>query len=481
MMNLPEDFIRETQLVMGENRFNRFLGAFNEEAPTSIRVNRRKVESGMWNEDTPAADQTTPCPSYSGGENTLQGNHNSQFSILNSQFDKVPWCSEGFYLSGRPQFTFDPLFHAGCYYVQEAASMFITHVLRELSNLTPHSTLLTPRNALDLCAAPGGKSTAMRTVLPKGSVLVSNEPIPTRAQILLENITKWGWPDCIVTNNYPRDFRKAKMTFDLILCDVPCSGEGMFRKDPATIGEWSLQNVEKCWRLQREIVSDAWECLNPGGLLIYSTCTYNIKENEENVRWILETYDAEALTIPTDPSWNITGSLLPGFDAPVYRFIPGITRSEGLFMCALRKRGKWKEERGKRIALPQESGLNVISSPPKLGGARGGLNKSLAIPSFLRPSGSKRPSAERRPPLTPPNLGGETPRVDLPYEEALRYLRGEALVFPPDTPRGIVTVTYKGIPLGPVKNIGNRANNLYPKPWRIKTTHLPSEPPEIIK
>ena len=254
----------------------------------------------------------------------------------------------------------------------------------------------------------------------------------------------------------------------------------MFRKDPATISEWSLQNVEKCWRLQREIVANAWECLNPGGLLIYSTCTYNIKENEENVRWILETYDAEALTIPTDPSWNITGSLLPGFNAPVYRFIPGITRSEGLFLCALRKRGKWKEERGKRIALPQESGLNVISSPPKLGGARGGLNQRQTVPSFLRPSGSKRPSAERRPPLTPPNLGGETPRVDLPYEEALRYLRGEALVLPPDTPRGIVTVTYKGVPLGPVKNIGPRANNLYPKPWRIKTTHLPTEPPIII-
>ena len=492
-MKLPEDFIRETRLVMGENRFNRFLGAFDEEAPTSIRINRRKVECGMWNEDTPAADQTTPCPSYSGGENTLQGNHNSQFSILNSQFDKVPWCSEGFYLSGRPQFTFDPLFHAGCYYVQEAASMFITHVLRTMSNekleksnndylarhdsapdsgyrsnhnysfLITHSSL----KVLDLCAAPGGKSTAMRTVLPEGSVLVSNEPIPTRAQILLENITKWGWPDCIVTNNYPRDFRKSKMTFDLILCDVPCSGEGMFRKDPATISEWSLQNVEKCWRLQREIVADAWECLNPGGLLIYSTCTYNIKENEENVRWILDTYDAEALTIPTDPSWNITGSLLPGFDVPVYRFIPGITRSEGLFLCVLRKRGKWKEERGKRIALPQESGLNVISSPPKLGGARGGLNQRQTTPSF-------------RPPLTPPNLGGETPRVDLPYEEALRYLRGEALVLPADTPRGIVTVTYKGIPLGPVKNIGNRANNLYPKPWRIKTTHLPTEPPIII-
>ena len=481
-MNLPEDFIRETRLVMGENRFNRFLGAFDEEAPTSIRLNPRLLRSeecGVWSENTPAADQTTPCPSYSGGENTLQGNHNSplgsplategtqEFSILNSQFDKVPWCSEGFYLSGRPQFTFDPLFHAGCYYVQEAASMFITHVLRELSNLTPHSTLLTPRNALDLCAAPGGKSTAMRTILPEGSILVSNEPIPSRAQILLENITKWGWPDCIVTNNYPRDFRKAKMTFDLILCDVPCSGEGMFRKDPATISEWSLQNVEKCWRLQREIVADAWECLNPGGILIYSTCTYNIKENEENVRWILETYDAEALTIPTDPSWNITGSLLPGFDAPVYRFIPGITRSEGLFLCALRKRGVRSEECGGRNVLPQNPGLNVISSPPKLGGARGGLNQRQTGPSF-------------RPPLTPPNLGGETPRVDLPYEEALRYLRGEALVLPADTPRGIVTVTYKGVPLGPVKNIGNRANNLYPKPWRIKTTHLPTEPVEIL-
>ena len=469
-MNLPEDFIRETRLVMGENRFNRFLGAFDEEAPTSIRLNPRLLRSeecGVWSENTPSADQTTPCPSYSGGENTLQGNHNSplgsplategtqEFSILNSQFDKVPWCSEGFYLSGRPQFTFDPLFHAGCYYVQEAASMFITHVIKWImdngqwtmeapANNYPLSIINYPLQVLDLCAAPGGKSTAMRTVLPKGSILMSNEPIPTRAQILLENITKWGWPDCIVTNNYPRDFRKAKMTFDLILCDVPCSGEGMFRKDPATISEWSLQNVEKCWRLQREIVAEAWECLNPSGLLIYSTCTYNIKENEENVRWILETYDAEALTIPTDPSWNITGSLLPGFDAPVYRFIPGITRSEGLFLCALRKFGgtEVRGYGGARYDYRQIKGLSILVPPL---------------------------------PRTP-----VPPTIDLSYQDALKYLRGEALVLPPNTPRGIVTVTYKGVPLGPVKNIGPRANNLYPKPWRIKSTHLPTEPPIII-
>ena len=193
------------------------------------------------------------------------------------------------------------------------------------------------------------------------------------------------------------------------------------------------------------------------------------------MRWILETYDAEPVAIPTDPSWNITGSLLPGFDAPVYRFIPGITRSEGLFLCVLRKRGVRKVLPQK--VLPHKSGLNVISSPPKLGGARGGLNDHMHIRMF-------------RPPLTPPrsalplcsakNLGGEAPRVDLSYQDALSYLRGEALVLPPDTPRGIVTVTYRGVPLGPAKNIGPRANNLYPKPWRIKTTHLPSEPVEIL-
>ena len=408
-MILPEDFIRETRAVMGEKRFNCFMEAFNEDAPVSIRLNPRALGNG-------------PHCALAEGE--------------------VPWCPEGYYLSGRPQFTFDPLFHAGCYYVQEASSMFITHVLR---HVTEEPSLC---YILDLCAAPGGKSTAMRTVLPEDSILVSNEPIANRAQILLENITKWGWPNCIVTNNYPRDFRKAKVKFDIILCDVPCSGEGMFRKDPATIGEWSLQNVEKCWRLQREIVADAWECLNPGGLLIYSTCTFNIKENEENIRWILENYDAEPIDVPTKPEWNITGSLLEGFDVPVYRFIPGITRGEGLFMCVLKKRGVRSEECGVRNDMPQKTlqkiqGLKVISLPT-------------------------------------PHSSLLEDTVDLSYSDALKYLRGEALVLPVDAPRGIVTVTYRGIPLGPVKNIGSRANNLYPKPWRIKTTHLPSEPVEIL-
>lgn len=402
-MQLPEDFIRETKQLMGAERFSRYMEAFDEEAPVSIRLNPQTLGDGSF------------------------------------VFEQVPWCKEGYYLEGRPQFTFDPLFHAGCYYVQEAASMFIVHVLRQYV----HETV----EGLDMCAAPGGKSTAMLSVLPEGSTLVSNEPIPTRAQILLENITKWGAKNCIVTNNYPRDFKKAKAKFDLILCDVPCSGEGMFRKDPATIGEWSLQNVEKCWRLQRQIVADAWECLNPGGILIYSTCTFNIKENEENVRWIIDTYEAEPIDIPTEPSWGITGSLLEGFDVPVYRFIPGITRSEGLFVCVLKKSGEWKVESGKRILK------NKLSSPLKE------LSAAEQF-SFLFPPSSF--------------------HIDLSYAEALKYLRGEALVLPPDTPRGLITVTYKGVSLGPVKNIGNRANNLYPKPWRIKTTHLPTEEIKII-
>ncbi len=377
---------------MGEERFISYMEAFNEEAPTSIRLN----------------------PKYNFGAKPQHA---------------VPWCEEGFYLEGRPQFTFDPLFHAGCYYVQEAASMFVTQILRQSGDC--------PQSALDLCAAPGGKSTALRSVLPPDCVLISNEPMGTRAQILLENVTKWGGTNHIVSNNYPRDFRKAKLKFDVILCDVPCSGEGMFRRDPNTISEWSPQNVEKCWQLQREIVADAWECINPGGLLIYSTCTFNTKENEENVRWIIDTYDAEILEIPIKPEWHITGSLLEGFDAPVYRFIPGITQSEGLFMAVFRK-----------------GGINVGA------GTKNDMQRLKVLKADLPE--------------------GDFPQVDLPYFEALKYLRGEALVLPADTPRGVVTVTYKGIPLGPVKNIGNRANNLYPKPWRIKTTHLPLEPLEII-
>ena len=391
---------------MGAERFERYLHSFEEDTPVSIRLNPRKMADGRWQMD---------------------------------DVEPVPWCRDGYYLEQRPNFTMDPLFHAGCYYVQEAASMFLDEVLRQIFR---ENTL----NALDLCAAPGGKSTLLRAALPTDCVLYSNEPVRQRASILLENVEKWGYPNHIVTNAYPRDYRKAKMKFDLILCDVPCSGEGMFRKDEATIREWSPQNVEKCWQLQRDIVSDAWACLNDGGLLIYSTCTFNTKENEENIRWLLSEFDdAEVLPIDTKPEWHITGSLLEGFHEPVYRFIPGITRSEGLFMCVIRKGG--------------------LSPNPSLG--REGRKMQQGALHDITPLAPWRGD------------GGEA--VDLSYPDAISYLRGEALVLPPDTPRGIVEVTFMGHALGCVKNIGSRANNLYPKPWRIKTTHIPTDYEAILR
>jgi len=403
MAELPQIFTEYTRQLMGAERFERYLQSFEEEPPVSIRLNPKKTE----------------------GLSVADG-------------EQVPWCRGGYYLPQRPNFTMDPLLHAGCYYVQEAASMFLDEVLRQMHNayISHQPSAIRPLAALDLCAAPGGKSTLLRAALPENCVLYSNEPVRNRASILLENVTKWGYQNHHVTNAYPRDYRKEKMKFDLILCDVPCSGEGMFRKDPATIREWSPQNVEKCWQLQREIVADAWQCLNEGGLLIYSTCTFNTKENEENIRWILDNYEAEVLPVETRPEWNITGSLLPGFNEPVYRFIPGISRGEGLFMCVLRKNGITAH------CQRDFSDLKVLSVA---------------------------------------NAIGSLPQIDLSYQEALKFLRGEALVLPPDTPRGILEVCFLGHPLGQVKNIGSRANNLYPKPWRIKTTHIPTDYEAILR
>ena len=424
MVKLPEEFVRETRQLMGDERFERYLKAFEEEPPVSIRLNPRKSL-------TP-----NPSPSREGSSESPQ----EGWTVIGGE--PIPWCEQGWYLPRRPNFTMDPLLHAGCYYVQEASSMFLDEVLRQIVNCK-----LSNCKCLDLCAAPGGKSTLLRSVLPDDCLLVSNEPIRNRYQVLEENVQKWGYANHEVTNLYPRDFVKRGMRFSLILCDVPCSGEGMFRKDPATISEWSPKNVERCWQLQREIVSDAWQCLDDGGILIYSTCTFNTKENEENIRWFMEELGAEVLPVATKPEWNITGSLLKGFDAPVYRFIPGITRGEGLFM-AIMKKGTLPqplpEWRGENTRKAKDSRLHSNFSPPSQGGA-----------------------------------GGES--VPLSYPQAIAYLRGEALVLPEDTPRGIVEVTFMGYPLGQMKNIGSRANNLYPKAWRIKTTHIPNEYEAILR
>ncbi len=457
-MTLPNEFTTYTRQLMGEELFHLLQEGISGEAPTSIRVNPFKA-------------------------------------TLPEDADSVPWCQEGLYLTSRPAFTFDPALHAGLYYVQEAASMFVCEVVRQLIDK--------PVTMLDLCAAPGGKSTALRSVLPKGSLLFTNEPVKNRASILKENIIKFGHPDVIVTNNFPRDYRKAGLMFDAILADVPCSGEGMFRKDPGSIEEWSIQNVEKCRALQRSIIEDIWPCLQPGGFLIYSTCTFNAHEDEENASWIAEQLGAEFITLDIPEEWHITESLLSGI--PACRFIPGKTRGEGLFLTVLRKKGTQeinrkaakyaqKEHYNNNVhdlttqwlngsfscitekdflrAIPTtwtslynnvKSKLHILHAGVGLGTIKG---KAVVPDASLALSTSLRADA--------------FPTAELSYLDAIRFLRREPVELPQECPRGFVVVTYMGHPLGFEKNLGTRANNLYPQEWKIKSSYIPDKVTHVI-
>ncbi|WP_455105709.1 methyltransferase RsmF C-terminal domain-like protein [Prevotella pallens] len=425
-ITLPTAFEVYTKQLFGEERYNIFCKGLQQSSPVSIRINPFKT-----NKTTQVADNFVPT--------------------------HVAWCAEGFYLNSRPNFTFDPLFHAGAYYVQEASSMFLSHVLRHLINK--------PVALLDLCAAPGGKTTCARTAISDGSIVFSNEPINKRAQILAENIQKFGHSDVVVTNNYPRDYKKSKLEFDVIVADVPCSGEGMFRKDPQAIAEWSEQNVENCWQLQRSIISDIWDNLKPGGLLIYSTCTFNAHENEENVAWILNEYDAQLLEVPTEKTWNITGSLINnplGEDKPfpVYRFIPGFTQGEGLFMAIIKKGGTSTnlEPNAEKLVAEANKKLKIMAHGVKQGIIKG--KKIIPDHSLALAINGDRSSY---------------PNVEIDYETAIKYLRHEAIMLSAVVPKGIVTLTYRGHAIGFANNLGNRANNLYPQEWRIKSSHIPNE------
>ena len=413
-MNLPQEFIDYTSALFGAERWQRFLKALDEKPVTSIRFNPWKY----------CQEQIFP------------------------DAKPVPWCKDSYWLSERPNFTLDPLLHAGVYYVQEAGSLFLDRVLRQYINA--------PVLALDLCAAPGGKSTLMRAALPQGSMLVSNEPDRRRANILLENMLKQGHPDVLVTHNYPQDFKQTNWTFDVILTDVPCSGEGLFRKDEGAVKEWSVSNVDFCQKRQRKILEDIWPCLRAGGLLIYSTCTFNTRENEENIRFIMEELGAEILPVPTKPEWQITGSLLNGWNYPVYRFIPGITQSEGLFMAILRKKGV----NSVPALLPSSARRHAQS------------NKLIHLLSDGNPVSEQK--GKEQIPTTAQALSLNSPKdiypcIELTLEQAQSYLHREALSLPAGAAQGFVIVTYMKHPLGFIKNLGERANNLYPKKWAIRS------------
>ena len=447
-MNLPEQFETYTSRIMGDKLWDAYKKAFDEPQPVSIRVNPYKYAP--------------------------------QHDISSFIDSNVRWCEGGFYLKERPSFTADPLFHAGTYYVQEASSMFLDRVIR---SFVKESVVM-----LDLCAAPGGKSTLARTAIPEGSLLMCNEPMKQRANILSENIKKFGSPQVIVTNNFPADYRKSGLMFDIILTDVPCSGEGMFRKDEGAISEWSVQNVDNCRKKQREIVEDIWHCLKPGGILIYSTCTFNLGEDEDNVKWIADELGGEILTVDIHNDEGIAGCLSPDFDIPVYRFIPGVTRGEGMFMAAIRKTDgevmKNKKRKGKGIKSIKydnspltdafkyfEAGNKIVAVPDNMCGIYETACESLHILHAGVCIGERKGKdiiPDQSLALTTALREDAFPRAEVTREDALAYLSRETITLPADTPRGFVLLTYNKIPLGFVKNIGNRVNNLYPAEWKIR-------------
>lgn len=449
-MELNADFVNRTESLFGKEIYSRFSQALDTEPVVSIRYNEPKI-------------------------------------VADENLKPVPWSTLGRYLPLRPAFTADPLFHAGCYYVQEASSMFLEQVVKQY--------VKEPVRALDLCAAPGGKSTHLHSLLPSGSMLVSNEPMPLRAQVLAENITKWGNPLSVVTKNLPADFSSFREYFDLVVVDAPCSGEGMFRKEQKAVEQWSVSNVEMCAERQKEILNDIWPSLRPGGLIVYSTCTFNSEENEQNVRWIAEELGAAPLALDIPTAWNVTGSLV-GDSLPVYRFIPGLTEGEGFFLAILRKNGdaplmqprqprlqmlpeklkkeveQWIESPENfifvlngdtAVALPKEYAATISALQQKLNVLHCGLPLATVKNNKLIPMHSLAMSiALRKDAFT---------MVELDLEQSLAYLHREALSLP-SQPLGYLLLTYKNVPLGFVKNIGNRANNLYPAEWRIRKNPL---------
>jgi 16S rRNA C967 or C1407 C5-methylase (RsmB/RsmF family)/NOL1/NOP2/fmu family ribosome biogenesis protein len=450
MSVFPEAFNTQMQLLLGSETAS-FFSALESDSPVSIRYNPLKNIG------------------------------------LPTELQKVPWASAAFYLPERPLFTADPLFHAGTYYVQEAASMFLEQALNQYGKLSEKLRIL------DLCAAPGGKSTLIASLINRESLLVSNEVIRSRAHILSENLQKWGKENVWVSNNDPLYIANTLPSFfDIVVVDAPCSGEGMFRKAANSIEEWSPQALNHCSLRQQRILHDIWKSLRPGGILIYSTCTYNETENEQNLAKFKESCDFDSLKLSLDKSWGVTETNLN--DIFGYRFYPHLTKGEGFFLSILKKSGdkyatdpkirknilakagkdseilqNWYKnpdlELFKRkeliIAVPKsmlyeaqliESTLNIVSGAAEMAE----LNRKGFIPS---------PAAALWSGLNKELFA----QSDLDLENALKFLHLENIKPElTESKEGWQLITYKGIGLGWIKKLSSRVNNYYPKEWRIR-------------
>lgn len=422
--------------------------------------------------------------------------------------EKVPWSQFGFYLPERPVFALDPAWHQGLYYVQDSSSMAVEAAVREIT--AKYLPTNRPISMLDACAAPGGKTIAALSALPQGSCVIANEYMPDRARILAENLSKYGSPDVVaVTSCDTAMLRVFDEAFDIVIADVPCSGEGMMRKDDQAIDQWSEKLVADCASLQREIVRKLWRTLRPGGFLIYSTCTFNRHENEDNIATLALEFEAESMAVEALESIpEITHGLDPAH--PSYRFLPGICRGEGLFMAVLRKPGEVPEEPWHAAGrVPGVSRTPLAPGAGKLSGIDAATYsfasdaKGTSVwcyptvhTDYVRAVMALRPMRTGTPVATvkgrdlapAAELALSTilpkqqfPEAPLDYRAAIEYLRGNALSdIPGDLPRGFILPSYRGFPLGFAKNIGRRANNLFPDALRLRLQSPAEEPADII-
>ena len=445
-MILPEIFSRRMLKIL-DQEFEAFEQSFENEIATTIRINPLKFKG------LPA-------------------------------LRPLDYCNSGYFLPQRPVFTLDPFIHAGVYYVQEQSSMFLEQAIRQLN-------LKYDIKVLDLCASPGGKSTHLASLISPNSLLVSNDVIRARSKILSENVKKWGNHNVVVTNNDPHDFERLPGFFDLVVLDAPCSGEGLFRRDPNAMLEWSPDNAQLCAQRQQRILADVWPTLKEGGILIYSTCTFNPAENEENIKWLNEFASVEPVKLMTEERWGISVTDAGGF--PCYRFYPHKVSGEGFFMAVVRKTGaedrlpnrkirenpllasKADKEMAKPVLVNEELDIlrfedSLLAFPSAL------VVDLLQVKNNLRivHAGIKIGDIKQKDLLPAHELALSTilnrsafPEIELTIEEALTYLKRDD-ISPQSSNKGWNLVTYRNMALGWIKNLGNRYNSAFPKEWRIR-------------
>ena len=455
-MDFSPAFRKYLAQVVGEGNLSAVLDALSGEPSVSVRIN----------------------PAKAGSPSEIFGNLVS---------GPEEWNRHAAFLSERPAFTLDPLIHAGAYYVQDSSAMFPGKAFRDVLDKVLESGIISPK-VLDLCAAPGGKTTdisaSLRESCKGGYLLISNEIMKQRAAVLADNAAVWGDPSVVVTSVDPKAFGTLPGFFDIIVADVPCSGEGMFRKDDEAVSQWSEENVALCQARQRRIVADVWPSLAEGGFLVYSTCTFNNLENDDNVKWICSEFGAEIIGIDSCGLLRTECgvSLVPGFvrgEGQYCAVLRKTSPSAGTAACSGRQQDRWQKlpeahasiirplldeemamivKDGRIVAVPEYVRCVLSMLEPLRPLARGLAVGMFKGKDFIPDADLALSLSLRR---------GAFNEFEVNRETALSFLHRDPVRLP-DAERGILLLVYRGLPIGFVKNLGNRCNSLHPLHRRIR-------------